>query len=36
METFNTNVETMRDAVEHVTKAMKKIMGKMEEFNDSF
>ena len=36
METFNMNVETMRDAVEHVTEAAKKITGKMEEFNDGF
>ena len=36
METFNMNVETMRDAVEHVTEAAKKITGEMEEFNDGF
>jgi len=36
MENFNTNIKTMRDAVEHVTEAAKAIIGKMEEFNDSF
>ena len=36
MENFNMNVETMRDAVEHVTEAAKKITGKMDELNDDF
>jgi len=36
IEDFNMNMETMRDAVEHITKATKKIMGKMDELNDSF
>jgi len=36
MENFNMNVETMRDAVEHVTEAAKKIMGKMDELNNGF
>jgi len=36
MENFNTNVETMRDAVEHITEAAKKITGKMDELNNGF
>ena len=36
METFNTNIEMMRDAVEHVTKVAKNITGRMEEFNNGF
>ena len=33
---FTTEVETMRDAVEHVTVAAKDIKGKMEDFNEGF
>jgi hypothetical protein len=36
METFTANVETMRDAVEHVTAAAKEITGKMDDFKDGF
>ena len=36
LEAFTTDVETMRDAVEHVTRAAKVITGKMDEFNDGF
>jgi len=36
IEDFNMNMETMRDAVEHVTKAAKKITGKMDKLNDGF
>jgi hypothetical protein len=36
METFATNVETMRDAVEHVTAAAKEITSKMDDFKDNF
>jgi hypothetical protein len=36
LDTFSSNVETMRDAVEHVTIAAKDITGKLNEFNDGF
>ena len=36
MESFNANVETLRDAVEHVTGAAKEITDKMNEFKDEF
>jgi methyl-accepting chemotaxis protein len=36
LEAFATDVETMRDAVEHITRAAKVITGKMDEFNDGF
>jgi hypothetical protein len=36
MEIFATNIETMRDAAEHVTGAAREITGKMEEINDEF
>jgi hypothetical protein len=36
LEAFVTNMETMRDTVEHVTGAAKEITGKMGEFNDDF
>ena len=36
MESFAANVETMRDAVEHVTAAAKEITGKMDDFKDGF
>ena len=36
MASFTTEVETMRDAVEHVTVAAKDIKGKMEDFNKGF
>jgi len=36
LESFNTNMETMRDAVEHVMEAAKEITNKMNEFNDEF
>lgn len=36
METFAANVETMRDAVEHVTAAAKEITGKMDDLKDGF
>jgi len=36
MESFASNVEIMRDVVEHVTEAAKMITSKMEDFNDGF
>lgn len=36
LESFNSNVENMRDAVEHVTVAAKEFTGKMNDFNDGF
>lgn len=36
MDTFSSNVDNMRDAVEHVTAAAKNITGKLNEFNDGF
>jgi uncharacterized membrane-anchored protein YhcB (DUF1043 family) len=36
MESFNSDVETMRDAVEHITDAAKMITKKMDDFNNSF
>jgi predicted nucleic acid-binding Zn-ribbon protein len=36
METFAANVETMRDAVEHIMAAAKEITGKMDDFKDGF
>jgi hypothetical protein len=36
IDSFSTNVETMRDAVEHVTNAAKEITGKLNEFGDGF
>jgi gas vesicle protein len=36
MESFTTDIETMRDAVEHVTGAAKEITGKMDEFKEGF
>jgi len=36
METFAANVNNMRDMVEHVTRAAKSVMGKMDELNDQF
>lgn len=36
LDTFTSNVETMRDAVEHVTGAAKEMTGKLSDFNDGF
>lgn len=36
LDTFVGNVDTMRDAVEHVTSAAKEVTGKLNEFNDGF
>ena len=36
METFATNVNNMRDMVEHVTRVAKLVMGKMDKLNDGF
>ena len=36
METFTAEVETLRDAVEHVTGATKEITNKIDELNDGF
>jgi methyl-accepting chemotaxis protein len=36
MESFNVNIETMRDVVEHITGAVKEIMQKMSKFKDEF
>jgi TolA-binding protein len=36
LESFNTNVEIMRDAVEHVTGTAKEITDKMNDFKDKF
>ena len=36
LESFATNVENMRDAVEHVTVAAKNITSKLSDFNDGF
>jgi len=36
LESFNVNVETMRDAVEQIMEAAKEITDKMNEFNDKF
>jgi len=36
LETFSSSVETMRDAIEHITGVAKVITGKMDEFNDDF
>jgi hypothetical protein len=36
MDMFSSNVDTMRDTVEHVSAAAKDITGKLNEFNDGF
>jgi methyl-accepting chemotaxis protein len=36
LDTFVANVDTMRDAVEHVTDATKVVTGKLNEFNNNF
>jgi hypothetical protein len=36
LDAFTSNVETMRDAVEHVTGATKEITGRLNELNDGF
>ena len=36
LDTFTSNIETMRDAVEHITGTTKEMTGKLSEFNNGF